>query len=131
MFDLCSCVLGHIHLLPTPPPPPPPLSPPPLVWSTVTQRTAFAPNIFQKAEATPTAAVLQVSLSVACVSAFLSVPKVQLSYSCAGQTVAQNLTLPLVVPKFCTPPDNPVPKEVFFGRWRSLTGQWVAVFPYS
>eukprot|EP00891_Asterochloris_glomerata_P007006 jgi/Astpho2/7006/fgenesh1_pm.00107_%23_19_t len=65
---------------------------------------------------------IQVPLSVACVSAFLSVPKVQLSYSCAGQTVAQNLTLPLVVPKFCTPPDNPVPKEVFFGRWRSLTG---------
>lgn len=58
-----------------------------------------------------------------CVSSFPDVPHLQLSYSQQGQQVAQNLMLPIVVSKFCTPPDNPVPKEVFFSRWRAIAGQ--------
>lgn len=66
---------------------------------------------------------MQVALKVTCVSSFPDVPHLQLSYSQQGQQVAQNLMLPIVVSKFCTPPDNPVPKEVFFSRWRAIAGQ--------
>ena len=66
--------------------------------------------------------MLQVVWRVTCVSSFADVPHLQLSYSLQGQQVAQNLMLPIVVSKFCTPPDNPVPKEVFFGRWRAIAG---------
>ncbi|KAL3140296.1 hypothetical protein ABBQ38_004564 [Trebouxia sp. C0009 RCD-2024] len=65
---------------------------------------------------------VQVALKVTCVSSFPDVPHLQLSYSQQGQQVAQNLMLPIVVSKFCTPPDNPVPKEVFFSRWRAIAG---------
>ena len=61
-----------------------------------------------------------------CVSSFPDVPHLQLSYSLQGQQVAQNLMLPIVVSKFCTPPDNPVPKDVFFSRWRAIAGQLLA-----
>ena len=67
--------------------------------------------------------VVQVALKVTCVSSFPDVPHLQLSYSLQGQQVAQNLMLPIVVAKFCTPPDNPVPKDVFFSRWRAIAGQ--------
>lgn len=63
------------------------------------------------------------ALKVTCVSSFPDVPHLQLSYSQHNQQVAQNLMLPIVVSKFCTPPDNPVPKEVFFSRWRAIAGQ--------
>lgn len=66
---------------------------------------------------------MQVALKVTCISSFPDVPHLQLSYSQQGQQVAQNLMLPIVVSKFCTPPDNPVPKEVFFSRWRAISGQ--------
>lgn len=59
---------------------------------------------------------------VACVAPFLAAPQVQIGYTIGKQTVNQNLQLPLVVAKFCTPPDAPVPKEAFFQRWRSLEG---------
>ncbi|DBA96016.1 hypothetical protein WJX77_003113 [Trebouxia sp. C0004] len=65
---------------------------------------------------------LQVALRVTCVSSFPDVPHLQLSYSIQGQQVAHNLMLPIVVSKFCTPPDNPVPKDVFFSRWRAIAG---------
>ena len=70
---------------------------------------------------------LQVALKVTCVSSFPDVPHLQLSYSIQGQQVAQNLMLPIVVSKFCTPPDNPVPKDVFFSRWRAIAG-WTLCF---
>lgn len=66
--------------------------------------------------------MVQVALKVTCISSFPDVPHLQLSYSQQGQQVAQNLMLPIVVSKFCTPPDNPVPKEVFFSRWRAIAG---------
>jgi hypothetical protein len=59
---------------------------------------------------------------VACVAPFLACPTVQISYTCGQQTVNQTLPLPLVVAKFCTPPDSPVPKEAFFHRWRTVEG---------
>ncbi len=67
--------------------------------------------------------LLQVALRVTCVSSFPDVPHLQLSYSIQGQQVAHNLMLPIVVSKFCTPPDNPVPKDVFFSRWRAIAGK--------
>lgn len=67
--------------------------------------------------------MMQVALKVTCISSFPDVPHLQLSYSQHNQQVAQNLMLPIVVSKFCTPPDNPVPKEVFFSRWRAIAGQ--------
>ena len=70
---------------------------------------------------------MQVVLGVTCVSSFPDVPHLQLSYSLQGQQVAQNLMLPIVVSKFCTPPDNAVPKDVFFSRWRAISGQLVSV----
>lgn len=75
---------------------------------------------------------MQVALKVTCVSSFPDVPHLQLSYSLQGQQVAQNLMLPIVVAKFCTPPDNPVPKDVFFTRWRAIAGQpSVLCMPHS
>ena len=65
---------------------------------------------------------MQVLLRVTCVSSFADVPHLQLSYNVQGQQVAQNLMLPIVVSKFCTPPDKPVPKEVFFSRWKAIQG---------
>lgn len=64
----------------------------------------------------------QVPLMVACVAPFLAAPRVQIGYSLGGQIVNQNLALPAVASKFCTPPDAPVAKEAFFQRWRAVEG---------
>ncbi|KAK9806309.1 hypothetical protein WJX72_009579 [[Myrmecia] bisecta] len=66
---------------------------------------------------------IQVPLMVACVSPFLEPPRVQIAYTLpTGQQCNQTLPLPIVVSKFCTPPDASVPREVFFNRWRALAG---------
>ena len=59
---------------------------------------------------------------VACTAPFLSAPRVQIGYALGGQVVNQNLALPVITPKFCTPPDAVVPREAFFQRWRALEG---------
>jgi hypothetical protein len=64
----------------------------------------------------------QVPLVVACVAPFLAGPRAQIGYSMRGRTVSQSLALPVVAPKFCTPPDAPVAKEAFFQRWRAVEG---------
>ncbi len=65
---------------------------------------------------------MQVPLLVACIAPFLSAPRVQIGYGLAGQVVNQSLALPVITPKFCTPPDAAVPREAFFQRWRALEG---------
>ncbi len=65
----------------------------------------------------------QVPLLVACIAPFLAGPRAQIGYSLGGQTVSQNLALPAVAAKFCTPPEAPVAKEAFFQRWRAVEGQ--------
>ena len=66
---------------------------------------------------------LQVALMVACVSSFLEPPRLQVSYTLAnGQQCNQSLRLPLTVNKFCVAPDNAIPADMFFTRWRSLAG---------
>ena len=65
---------------------------------------------------------LQVPLTVACTAPFLAGPRVQLGYVLGGQTVSQSLALPVIAPKFCTPPDSAVPRDAFFQRWRILEG---------
>lgn len=65
----------------------------------------------------------QVPLMVACVSSFLEAPRLQISYTLAsGQQCNQNLRLPLTVNKFCRAPENAIPADMFFTRWRSLAG---------
>ena len=64
----------------------------------------------------------QVPLMVACIAPFLAGPRAQIGYSLGGRSVSQNLALPIVAPKFCTPPDAPVAKEAFFQRWRAVEG---------
>lgn len=59
---------------------------------------------------------------VACTAPFLSGPRVQIGYALGKQVVNQNLALPVITPKFCTPPDSSVPREAFFQRWRTLEG---------
>ena len=59
---------------------------------------------------------------VACTAPFLSAPRVQLGYALGKQVVSQSLALPIITPKFCTPPDSSVPREAFFQRWRTLEG---------
>lgn len=59
---------------------------------------------------------------VSCTAPFLSAPRVQIGYALGGQVVNQNLALPVITPKFCTPPDAAVPREAFFQRWRALEG---------
>lgn len=66
---------------------------------------------------------LQVPLMVACTAPFLAGPRVQLGYVLGGQMVSQSLALPVIAPKFCTPPDSAVPREAFFQRWRTLEGK--------
>ncbi|CAK0759184.1 hypothetical protein CVIRNUC_002678 [Coccomyxa viridis] len=65
---------------------------------------------------------IQVPLMVACTAPFLAGPRVQLGYVLGGQMVSQSLALPVIAPKFCTPPDSAVPREAFFQRWRTLEG---------
>ena len=65
---------------------------------------------------------VQVPLMVACTAPFLSGPRVQIGYALGKQVVNQNLALPVITPKFCTPPDSSVPREAFFQRWRTLEG---------
>ncbi|BDA41202.1 AP-2 complex subunit alpha-1 [Coccomyxa sp. Obi] len=65
---------------------------------------------------------IQVPLMVACIAPFLAGPRAQIGYSIGGQTVSQNLALPAVAAKFCTPPEAPVAKEAFFQRWRAVEG---------
>ncbi len=59
---------------------------------------------------------------VACIAPFLAGPRAQIGYSLGGRSVSENLALPIVAPKFCTPPDAPVAKEAFFQRWRAVEG---------
>lgn len=66
---------------------------------------------------------MQVPLMVACTAPFLSAPRVQLGYTLGKQVVSQSLALPVITPKFCTPPDASVPREAFFQRWRTLEGR--------
>lgn len=66
----------------------------------------------------------QVPLVVACVAPFLAGPRAQIGYSIRGRSVSQSLALPIVAPKFSTPPDAPVAKEAFFQRWRAVEGGW-------
>ena len=66
---------------------------------------------------------LQVPLMVACTAPFLAGPRVQLGYTLGAQAVSQSLALPVIAPKFCTPPDSAVPREAFFQRWRTLEGK--------
>lgn len=65
---------------------------------------------------------MQVPLMVACTAPFLSALRVQIGYTLDKQVVNQNLALPVIAAKFCTPPDSSVPREVFFQRWRTLQG---------
>ncbi len=64
---------------------------------------------------------------VACVAPFTAPPRLQLGYARGGQALSRSLALPVVVSKFCTPPDAPVPREAFFQRWRALPGAPPAV----
>lgn len=64
---------------------------------------------------------------VACTAPFLSAPRMQLGYTLGRQVVNQNLPLPVITPKFCTPPDASVPREAFFQRWRTLEGAFPLV----
>ena len=68
------------------------------------------------------ACAAQVPLMVACTAPFLSAPRVQIGYALGGRAVSQSLALPVIAPKFCTPPDASVPPEAFFQRWRTLEG---------
>lgn len=65
---------------------------------------------------------MQVPLIVACTAPFLAGPRVQISYALGKQVMSQSLALPVITPKFCTPPDSSVPREAFFQRWRTLEG---------
>ncbi|KAK9841331.1 hypothetical protein WJX74_004023 [Apatococcus lobatus] len=66
---------------------------------------------------------IQVPLMVACVSTFLDAPRLQISYTLAsGQQCNQSLRLPLTVNKFCRAPENAIPADMFFTRWRTLAG---------
>ena len=65
---------------------------------------------------------MQVPLVVACIGPFVTPPRLQLGYILGGAQLATTLALPIVLSKFCTPPDAPVPREVFFTRWRTLQG---------
>ena len=65
---------------------------------------------------------LQVPLAVVCLAPFLAAPQIQLGYSVGRHAMSQALALPLVVPKFCTPPSMAISREAFFERWRALDG---------
>lgn len=64
----------------------------------------------------------QVQVMAACLAPFLAAPRIHLGYSLDGHTMSQSLPLPVVVTKFCTPPEAAVPREAFFQRWRALNG---------
>eukprot|EP00884_Botryococcus_braunii_P018832 jgi/Botrbrau1/5632/Bobra.55_1s0021.1 len=65
---------------------------------------------------------VQIPLLVACQGPFLLSPPLQVSYAMGEQTMNQTLALPIVVTKFCIPPEVPVPRDAFFARWRALSG---------
>jgi len=39
-----------------------------------------------------------------------------------AHAVGQSLALPVAVTKFCSPPDAPLPRDLFFSQWRALGG---------
>ena len=53
---------------------------------------------------------------------FVAEPRLQLGYQVDAHSVGQSLALPVAVTRFCSPPDAPLPRDLFFSQWRALVG---------
>ena len=67
-------------------------------------------------------AQVQIPLNVTATAPFVAEPRLQLGYQVEGHAVGQSLALPVAVTKFCSPPDAPLPRDLFFSQWRALGG---------
>ncbi len=65
---------------------------------------------------------VQIPLNVTAIAPFVAEPRLQLGYQVEGHAVGQSLALPVAVTKFCSPPDAPLPRDLFFSQWRALGG---------
>ena len=65
---------------------------------------------------------MQIPLNVTAMAPFVAEPRLQLGYQVEGHAVEQSLALPVAVTKFCSPPDAPLPRDLFFSQWRALAG---------
>lgn len=65
---------------------------------------------------------MQISLGVTALAAFVSTVRLQLGYQVGAHVQAQSLALPLVATKFCSRPEAPLPRDLFFSQWRQLAG---------
>lgn len=73
----------------------------------------------------------QIPLVVLCHGPFLLSPPLQIGYALEDQVMNQTLALPVVVTKFCVPPEATVPQDAFFARWRALSGAPPLLLPLS
>ena len=62
------------------------------------------------------------SLNVTALAPFVATVQLQLGYQVGPHVHSQNLALPVSTTKFCSPPDAPLPRDVFFSQWRTLPG---------
>ena len=78
----------------------------------------------------PLQVVLQASPAMVALASTAPTLVLVLCCQVEGHAVGQSLALPVAVTKFCSPPDAPLPRDLFFSQWRALAGaQTVDVCP--
>ena len=65
---------------------------------------------------------VQIPLNITAMAPFVAEPRLQLGYQVEGHGVGRSLALPVALTKFCSPPDAPLPRDLFFSQWRALAG---------